>query len=219
VPQIRIALFAEQQTVVSKGLALVLKQISDVDLAEFESFDEFLSTKKTQNFNILFLVLNYLNDYHFDQIKELNIRIPDISIIIIPLHVNRDTISKAIKSGAKGFISTDAPLQEIREAVYSIRNGHDFFSSTITNLLVSNYVEVIRSSDPSKIKNIDILSKRELEILTLWGEGLQNVEIASRLFISIRTVETHKNNIMQKLGIRTQVDLLKFAIRNNLIAL
>ena len=104
-----------------------------------------------------------------------------------------------------------------REAIFTVRNGHDFYSSAITSLLVSNYTNLIRNEQNPKIKNVDKLSKRELEILSLWGEGLQNSEIAEKLFISIRTVETHKNNIMQKLGMHTTVDLIKFAIRNNLI--
>ena len=133
------------------------------------------------------------------------------------MQITKDSVFKGIRCGAQGFISADASPQEIREAIFTVRNGHDFYSSAITSLLVSNYTNLIRNEQNPKIKNVDKLSKRELEILSLWGEGLQNSEIAKKLFISIRTVETHKNNIMQKLGMHTTVDLIKFAIRNNLI--
>jgi len=166
---------------------------------------------------ILFLVVKDLNDSHYEEINEFKKRSPSVSILIISMQVTRDSVFKGIRCGAQGFISADASPQEIREAIFTVRNGHDFYSVAITNLLVSNYTDLIRKEHNPKIKNIDNLSKRELEILSLWGEGLQNSEIAARLFISIRTVETHKNNIMQKLGMHTTVDLIKFAIRNNLI--
>lgn len=218
--RIGVLLFIEHQTLVSEGLIVTLNKINEVNLYKIHQYDDnFSAIFKEQTINILFLVVKNLSDYHFDQIKTIHNHYPALSILVISLQVTRDDVAKAIKCGAQGFISADAPLQEIREAVYSVRSGFDYFSSTITNLLVTNYVDVIRSDESSKIKNLEKLTKRELEILSLWGEGLQNTEIASKLFISVRTVETHKNHIMQKLGIRTSVDLLKFAIRNNLTSI
>lgn len=217
---IRVALHAENKTLISEGLAAILKQISDVQILAVTRNEEQLSMIGTDHeISILFLILKDLNEYHFEQLKKIREKFHRMSIVVVSSNVNREVVFKAVKSGARGFISADTSLQEIQEAVYTIRSGHDFFSSTITNLLITDYVDDIRNDPLTQIKDMDRLSKRELEILTLWGEGLQNVEIASRLFISIRTVETHKNHIMQKLGIHTTVDLLKFAIRNNLISI
>lgn len=217
---IEVAVYAELKTVISEGLSFVLRQIKEVVLFDIDVHDPLLQvTVKKNAIKVIFFVIKDLNEFHFNQLTELKLRCPNVSILVISMQVTRDTIFKGIRCGAKGFISADVTPQEIREALFTVRNGHDFYSSAITNLLVSNYTDLIRKERSPEIKNVEKLSKRELEILALWGEGLQNNEIATKLFISIRTVETHKNNIMQKLGIRTTVDLIKFAIRNNLISI
>jgi len=199
-------------------LNLTLQQIKEVKLCDIDFRDPLLHTIiKKESLKIVFFVVKNLDNSHYTEIIDLKKRSPSISILVISMQITKDSVFKGIRCGAQGFISADASPQEIREAIFTVRNGHDFYSSAITSLLVSNYTNLIRNEQNPKIKNVDKLSKRELEILSLWGEGLQNSEIAEKLFISIRTVETHKNNIMQKLGMHTTVDLIKFAIRNNLI--
>lgn len=215
---IEVSIFAEHKTLISEGLSSTLQQINEVKLCDIDFRDPFLHTTiKKESLKIIFFVVKNLDDSLYDEIIELNKRSPSVRILIISMQITRNSVFKGIRCGAQGFISADASPQEIREAIFTVRNGHDFYSMAITSLLVSNYTDLIRNEQSPKIKNVDKLSKRELEILSLWGEGLQNSEIATKLFISVRTVETHKNNIMQKLGMHTTVDLIKFAIRNNLI--
>lgn len=215
---IEAAVFTEHKTLVSEGLISTLQQIKEVKLCDIDLRDPLLrTTLKKESLKIVFFVVKNLNDSHYNELIELKNKFPSVSILIISMQITRDSVFKGIRCGAQGFISADASPQEIREAIFTVRNGHDFYSAAITSLLVSNYTNLIRNEQSPKIKNVDMLSKRELEILSLWGDGLQNSEIAEKLFISIRTVETHKNNIMQKLGMHTTVDLIKFAIRNNLI--
>ena len=102
--------------------------------------------------------------------------------------------------------------------MYTLRNGHDYFSKCITTILLSRYVHSIQNNESiSSLKGIETLSLREIEILQLWGNSFTNQEIAEKLFISVRTVESHKTHIMQKLQLKTAVDLMKYAIKNNII--
>jgi two-component system response regulator NreC len=105
------------------------------------------------------------------------------------------------------------------EAVYSLRNGFDYFNKSIKRLLLSQYVSDMNSEKQNTVSGIQKLSERQIEILKLWGANLSNQEIADELCISIRTVETHKNHIMQKLELKTTIDLVKFSIKNNIITL
>jgi two-component system response regulator NreC len=105
------------------------------------------------------------------------------------------------------------------EAIFTLRNGYDFYAKTITNLILRNYLEEAENKLESKREREQKLSTRELEVLKLFAESHTNKEIADKLFISVRTVESHKNNIMQKLNLKTMVDMVKFAIRNNLVDL
>ena len=108
-------------------------------------------------------------------------------------------------------------MKELIEAIYTVRNGHDYFSQSITQLLLKRYVTKIQNNNGESISGIKNLSSREIEIIQLWGNSYTNKEIADKLFISVRTVESHKNHIMQKLNLKTAVDLVKFAIKNNII--
>jgi len=173
---------------------------------------------KSQTVPLLFFVTTEANDAHCAWIKEIKKHFPSTRILIASLKVTKEAVFSAIRSGSNGFLAADTTFGELQQAVYTLRNGHEFFSSSITSLLVTNYVDALRTQT-SSVRDIEKLSKRELEILTLWGEGAANKEIADKLFVSVRTVETHKNHIMQKLRFRSTIDLIKFAIRNNLISL
>lgn len=140
-------------------------------------------------------------------------------VLIISFSENEGTIFNIIKVGAKGFLSHDATRQDLFEAIYSLRNGYDYFSKCITNILLNRYVSSLHKNEKPELEEVEKLSSREVEILSLWGDGKTNPEIADNLHISVRTVETHKTHIMQKLNLKTQVDLLKYAIKNNIVNL
>jgi DNA-binding NarL/FixJ family response regulator len=147
----------------------------------------------------------------------LSEKYPSIRVLILSMHTDESFINQAIKAGAKGYLHKNTTREEMLFAIETVFSGNEFYSDIISKSILNNYIEKAKShSDETKDPH-ELLSKREIEILKMFAEGFINKEIADKLFISIRTVESHKNHIMQKLNLKTQVELVKFAIKHNLI--
>jgi len=156
------------------------------------------------------------NDLEIENIRRIRKSYGRIPILVVAMYFNEIFILKSVKAGAKGIISDRATCEEIVQAIYTLRNGYEYLGKTVTGLILNSYLNRSGLNGDNQ-EDVSQLSARELEVLKLFCEGLQNQEIADKLFISIRTVESHKTNIMKKINIRSTVDLVKFAIRNNLI--
>lgn len=136
-----------------------------------------------------------------------------------------NSVTMAIRNGAKGVMAADADPQELRRGIMTVRGGFEYFSKTITDMLVGKYVDGVMAGDARADGNKPTpgggteLSARQVEILRLWGNNMSNKEIADKLFLSVRTVESHKNHIMQRLNLKTTVDIIRYGIRNNIIDL
>jgi len=151
--------------------------------------------------------------------KKLHNDFPGIRILILSMHTSEEFIFNAINSGARGYLPKNTSRKELIEAIYAIQRGEEFFAESISNVILKSYIKKAKSDSPEEENNENLLSKREIEVLKLFAEGMTNQEIADKLFISIRTVESHKNHIMARLELKTTVDLVKFAIRNNIVLL
>ena len=151
--------------------------------------------------------------------KKLHNDYPGIRILILSMHTSEEFIFNAINSGARGYLPKNTSRKELIEAIYAIHRGEEYFAESISNVILKSYIKKAKSDVPDDENKEGLLSKREIEVLRLFAEGMTNQEIADKLFISIRTVESHKNHIMARLELKTTVDLVKFAIRNNIVLL
>lgn len=151
--------------------------------------------------------------------KKLHNDYPGIRILILSMHTSEEFIFNAINSGARGYLPKNTSRRELIEAIYAIHRGEEYFAESISNVILKSYIKKAKSNSSDDENKENLLSKRELEVLKLFAEGMTNQEIADKLFISIRTVESHKNHIMARLELKTTVDLVKFAIRNNIVLL
>lgn len=141
----------------------------------------------------------------------------ETKIIILSMYATEDYICRAIKAGANAYLTKqDTTKEEIMEAINSTINGDEYYSPAVSKIIMKNYVQKTQKNSGLVMKQ-NSLTNREKEILILYAEGFSNQEIADKLFISVRTVDAHKNNIMQKFNFKSTVDMVKFAIKNNLI--
>jgi len=152
---------------------------------------------------------------------ELTSRIQELGlgtrVLVLTMYTQGDLVYSAINAGAKGVISKQETTASILvEAIHKVYSGEEYFSPAISATVMKSLVSKAHQhqKEPSKVP---CLTTREKEILKLFVEGFSNQEIADRLFISIRTVETHKNNIMQKFNFKSSVEMVKFALVNNLV--
>ena len=134
------------------------------------------------------------------------------------MHTHEDFIMNAIKAGASGYVPKDAGRFELLQAIRALNAGDEYFTNAVSQTFVKGFLKEAQSGQTSPDKD-QILTPREVEIVKFIAEGFLNKEIADKLCISIRTVDTHKNNIMQKLELKSTVDLVKYAIKNELIKL
>jgi DNA-binding NarL/FixJ family response regulator len=135
----------------------------------------------------------------------------DIKILILSMHSSEEFITKALNAGANGYLPKDTSMNELLEAIKTIHKGENYFNKDISNTILKSIINKSKEDKDKKLTN------REKEIISLVVEGLTNKEIADQLSISIRTVDSHKNNIMQKLNLKSSVELVKYAIKNNLV--
>lgn len=200
-----------------EGLVAMLQKHDDVQIVDACSReDDVFRSVKANGVSIVLLVLPAPGDREVAFIKRLRGAYPDLRMLLVCIEFREEVVRRVIGAGAHGLLTRNCGEQELMEAVYTLRSGHDYLSDSISRVLLSGYVESLRSDQPRDNDPLRMLSRREVEVLQQWGDGLSNKEIADTLFISVRTVESHKNHIMQKLNLKTTVDLMKFAIRNGL---
>lgn len=199
----------------NEGIESLLQQTSDIRVySRYADIQDFLHQNFDEPIHVLIKNTHKISEQDISEVETLQKTHPKIKVLIISYSENEQTIFQIIRAGAKGFLAHDAARHDLIEAIYSLRNGFDYFSKCITNILLNRYITSIQKNE---INELEKLSIREIEILTLWGKSHTNQEIAEKLFISVRTVESHKTHIMQKLNLKTAVDLMKYAIKNNII--
>ncbi len=178
---------------------------------------------KTESVNIIVTCMHSDDQQALPFVNHMSQQFERVRCIVLPMQADASTVTQAIRNGAKGVVAPDAVLSDMRQAILTVRGGFEYFSKSITDMLVNKYVDGVVVDDASKADkkglDIDVLSARQIEILKLWGNNMSNKDIADKLFLSVRTVESHKNHIMQKLNLKTTVDIIRFGIRNNIIEL
>jgi len=201
-----------------EGTGKLLREVSDISVL-FACYDKTILKEKLKvmQVHILLLTMHDISVKNLNLIVQLTISFPKLRILIVSIINNEEIILKTLKAGAKGFLGRESDLSDMVEAIYTLRNGHDYFGKSLTHLVLNRYIKNLKDHEPSTEDELASLSDRQIEILKLWGNSNSNQEIADKLFISVRTVESHKNHIMQKLNLKSTVDLVKFGIKNNII--
>ncbi len=141
---------------------------------------------------------------------------PAIKVIALSMHSDRRFVLGMLEAGASGYLLKDCAFGELASAIKQVLTGNKYLSPKIADVVVKGY---LNKSTDSFVSGGSILTSREREILQLIAEGLTAKEIANHVFLSVKTVETHRRNIMQKLNMRSTVDLTKYAIREGLTSL
>jgi two-component system response regulator NreC len=200
-----------------KGLELILEAVPDFEvLFCTDSKDKLAVLSQNRSLNILILTIHDTSVRTMNLIVRLSLANPKARLLILSFDNSEETIIKIVKSKAKGILGREASQKELIEAIYTLRNGFDYFTSSISQMVLNQYINKLEVPD-GKNEGLSSLSERQVEVLKLWGKSYSNQEIADELFISVRTVEAHKNHIMQKLQLKSMVELVKFSIRNNII--
>lgn len=147
-----------------------------------------------------------------DATRRIRVEFPSVKVLVLTMHENAEYVYQILKSGASGYLLKNAGKDEITEAIYAVTKGSKFFSPRISELMISEYVRNAEKRDEKTGEAS--LTRREKEVLNYIARGMNNQQIAENLFISPRTVETHRTNIMQKLNIHDAANLVRYALEN-----
>jgi two-component system response regulator NreC len=208
-------ILADDHHVVRKGLKALLSSEADFNIIG-EAGDGLEAVRIVEEFqpDVLILDLMMAGINGLEVTRQLNKKCPDTGIVILSMHSNEAYVLEALRSGAKAFVLKESPPEELIGAVRSVAGGKRFLSAPLSERAIEAYTQKteVKASDP-----IDQLTTREREILQLTVQGYSNADVASRLYISPRTVETHRTNMMRKLDIHNHSQLIQFAIQHAII--
>jgi DNA-binding NarL/FixJ family response regulator len=151
-----------------------------------------------------------------DAAQSISQKIPTARIVMLSMHSDEGYVLRALKAGARGYLLKASPEADVLAAIRAVAAGNAYFSPSITKLLVEEYIVEVRRRGVED--SYDLLSIREKEILQVLASGKSNREIADVLCISVSTVETHRNNIFQKLHLHNLAELILYAVRKGLIS-
>jgi DNA-binding NarL/FixJ family response regulator len=202
---------ADPVFLVREGLKRVFEKSNNIQLrGEIKSRKDFRDKLPENETDILVVDYDYKNFLEIDELLELQNNFPDLNIIVISNHENKENIIRIVKSGVLGYLTKECDSDEILRAVSTVFNGQKFFCNRILDVLLEDKYLLNK-----KILKQDNLSERELEIIKLIVEGFSNQDIANKLFLSIHTVYTHRKNIMNKF--KSPVELVLYALNAGII--
>lgn len=146
-------------------------------------------------------------------IKTMQALHPRVAILVLSVHSESVYAQRALRAGAKGYLMKEAPTREIFRAIRMILKGELYFSERMNDLIVRKLFAVNAETEPAPSSPLDLLTDRELEIFQLIGQGIKTTGIAEKLRVSVKTVETHRAHIKEKLNLNSSMALLSEAVR------
>jgi RNA polymerase sigma factor (sigma-70 family) len=210
-------LIADDHGVVRKGLRLLLEQYPELAVVgEAANGREAVTMAAALSPQIVVLdvAMPILNGIEAaEQILKVNSK---MGIIILTMHADESYLLRALNVGVKGYLLKESAEEDLLLAIRAVANGKPFFSRAINETLLEDYMRMLKQQGLSD--TFDLLTAREKEVLQLLAEGKTNKEVAQLLDVSPYTVESHRTNLMQKLGIHNTAEIVLYAVRKRLVS-
>jgi DNA-binding NarL/FixJ family response regulator len=214
IPLVTRILIADDHAIVRSGLKKVLDSKPDLEVvAEAEDGAEAVEKALAEDVHLAILDVSMPRMTGIQAAAELHKRKPEVRLLMLSMHDSEQFLFEALKAGASGYVLKSGADNDIVDACRAAMRGDSFLYPSAITKLVHDYVERGGRGE----EQFDVLTPRELEVLKLIAEAHTSKEIAQLLFISIKTVERHRQNILDKLGMRDRVELTRYAIRRGLI--
>ncbi len=214
IPLVTRILIADDHAIVRSGLKGVLDSKPDMEVvAEAEDGAEAVEMALKGDVHLAILDVSMPRMTGIQAAAELQKRKPELKILMLSMHDSEQFLFESLKAGASGYVLKSAADTDIVDAVRAAMRGDSYLYPSAVATLVRDYVDRGGRGE----EQFDVLTPRELEVLKLIAEANTSKEIAEKLFISIKTVDRHRQNILDKLGMRDRVELTRYAIRRGLI--
>jgi DNA-binding NarL/FixJ family response regulator len=212
-------LIADDHQLVREGIESMISGADDIEVIGMASSGEEainLAREKEPDIVLMDILMPGMNGIEAARwIKEIDER---IRVIILTMEISKEYVTAAIKSGVDGYLPKNIAKKILLEAIRAVNEGERYFNDAIKRLIFEDFYTVEKLKNPRKSLP-NQLTKRETEVLGLVASGKTNKEIADALFISVKTVETHKTHILIKLGLNNNTELVRYAIKHNIISI
>jgi DNA-binding NarL/FixJ family response regulator len=201
---------------VRQGFMLLLNAQPDMEvIGEAADGNEMVELTETLHPDVVLADISMPNLNGIEATKLIHQRNPEMPVVMVTTHTSSSYVVRALRSGARGYVVKNDDFQHVIQAIKAVTLGQRYLSTLVSEQIIDSVV-----SGTSGEFNLDErISIREREILQLLAEGNSNSQIAKKLVISARTVETHRTNIMRKLELTSQIDILRYAIQHGLAQL
>ncbi|MCF6333454.1 MAG: response regulator transcription factor [Draconibacterium sp.] len=199
-----------------EGLVNLLFSAPDIEvIAQAENGEDAIQKARHFKPEVILIDIAMPKMNGIEATRELKKEMPEIKIIAVSMHSDKQYVKGILEAGADGYLLKNCTYRQLTDAIKTVYSGKKFLSEDITELVINGYL------DPSKseLDSYSQLSGREKEIFMLFAEGKSTREIGEKLFISVKTVGTHKQHILEKLKLKTNADIVKFALKKGLIQL
>jgi DNA-binding NarL/FixJ family response regulator len=206
---------ADDHQIVRQGLHTLFSAEADLSVIgeSADGLDTLAQVEKLQP-DVLVLDLMLPGLSGLEVTRRVTQAAPTTRTLILSMHANEAYVLEALRNGAAGYVLKDAPISVVLHGVREVAAGRRYLSPTLSDRAIASYIQ---KSEAAPLDPYNTLTSREREVLQLAAEGLSNQEIGERLFISPRTAESHRFNLMHKLSLKTQSELIRYALRRGLL--
>ena len=208
---------ADDHELFRAGLINLLSESKEVEIiAQAGNGAEAIEVARKYNPDIFIMDISMPVKNGIEATAIISAEAPNVKVIAISMHSEKSFIKGMLEAGARGFLLKSCNYYQVLEAIHTIMAGKKYLDGDVTDALINNYVG---QSDSEEDEYLEVLSKREMEILKLYAEGKSSHEISEMLFISVKTVGTHKQNVLDKLSLSSTTDMVKYALKKGIITL
>jgi len=213
-------LLVDDHKIIRDGIKSLLEGVENIKIiGEASNGVEAIEFFKKQPADMVFMDIRMPEMSGIETTQYLTQTYPNVKVLALTMHDEEAFIYKMLNAGASGYLLKNVGKEEFVTAIQKVYKGENYFSLDLATKMITNMV-LTKSSDTSNevIENEELqLTKREIEVIKLIAEGLTSQEIADKLFISPRTVDTHRRNLLQKLNVKNTAELIKFAIKHHIV--
>jgi len=209
-------IIADDHRLFREGLVNLLSESKDIEIvAQAENGRDVIEKAKELIPNVVIMDIGMPIINGVEATKQLFKELPAIKVIALSMHSDKQYIKGMLEAGASGYLFKNCAYDELIEAIHTVNSGKKYLSDMITEIMIQDYLGKEESNPESNTE----LTERESEILKLIAEGVPTSEISELLFVSVKTIGTHKQHLLEKLNLKTSTDLIKYAIKKGIVSL